>query len=56
MKEQDEIEIRKLLSRAAKDWKKQLLLWQNDPHSFVVDEPFYEEYLIEEIYNYKHGK
>lgn len=51
-----EIEIKKLLKRARKNWQDARNLWKKDPDSFVIDEPLEDDYIAEAIHEYKYGK
>jgi len=56
MPEQEEIKIKTFIKRCQEEWKADYQIWLEDVPRVLIDEPFIEDYLTYEIYNYKHGK
>jgi hypothetical protein len=56
MPEHEEIKIKTFIRRCEEDWKLDYQLWLNEKPQILLDEPFIEDYLAYEIYNYKYGK
>jgi hypothetical protein len=56
MPEHEEIKIKTFIRRCEEDWKLDYQLWLNKKPQILLDEPFIEDYLAYEIYNYKYGK
>lgn len=56
MNEQEEIKIKTFVRRCQEEWKADYQIWLKQVPRSLVDEPFIEDYLAYEIYEYKYGK
>jgi hypothetical protein len=59
MNSQQEIEYKQIIRRARRDYRDAIQAFRHDPSSLMIDEPFEEDFLANEIHEYiikKYGK